>query len=110
MQQWILDLRNKTKLKKRIQGGCFTTAAPLGGAHIPSVPAMDDFGIKCDFDAVVECLEFLQNARKDDQIGKDDVIDSVENRLHMLMRRLVHKVVFPHVPCRTWPIFLEENP
>lgn len=70
---------------------------------------MEDFGIQCDFDAVVECCEFLNRARFDEGMSKNDVIESVENRIHILMRRFMHKVIFPHAASRTWPITMESD-
>lgn len=77
------------------------------GLHLPApCRGMDDFGIHCDWDAIVECCDFLTRAKNDEGMGKLDVIESVENRMHILMRRFVHKAVFPHAASRMWPLIL----
>jgi hypothetical protein len=56
------------------------------------------------FEAVVECCEFLQNARLDDDIKKMDVIDSMEMRMYILLRRGVCNSTFPYMGMSDWCI------
>lgn len=41
------------------------------------------------FDALCETMEFLRAARGDAGLGKDDVLDSLENRVSFLLTKLV---------------------
>ena len=61
-------------------------------------------GIKNDFDAILEACEFLQNVRFKQEMTKDDVIDSMENRMHILLRRIVQKNVFTFDKTPCWSV------
>lgn len=56
------------------------------------------------FDAIVECCNTLDEMRVNTYYTKDDVIDSVKLRLHVLIRRLVDKSFFPFIPVGEWEV------
>jgi hypothetical protein len=41
------------------------------------------------FEALCETMEFLRTARGDESLGKDDVLDSMENRVSFLLTKLL---------------------
>ena len=41
------------------------------------------------FEALCETMEFLRAARADESLGKDDVLDSMENRVSFLLTKLL---------------------
>lgn len=56
------------------------------------------------FDAVVECCSALDTMKNNPEVSKDDVIDSVKTRMHVLMRRVVNKSFFPFVSLGAWEV------
>lgn len=59
------------------------------------------------FGAVVECCNALDSMRVNTEFTKDDVIDSVKLRLHVLLRRIVDKSFFPFVPTGEWEVTMQ---
>lgn len=60
--------------------------------------------IESFFDSVVECCNELQKMRMDEDVQKGDVIDSVEMRMHIMMRRLAEHVFFPYISTNEWKL------
>jgi hypothetical protein len=56
------------------------------------------------FDAIVECCEFLEYCRKNDDMEKGDVIDSMNMRLQILLRRSVCSATFPYMSMSDWQV------
>jgi hypothetical protein len=56
------------------------------------------------FEAIVECCSFLKTSRLDDFITKEDVIDSMEMRMHILIKRVVCNTTFPYMSTDAWQI------
>jgi len=57
---------------------------------------------ECFFDSIVECVNELQKMRMDTDIKKEDVIDSVELRMHVMMRRMAEHIYFPFLSTNEW--------
>jgi hypothetical protein len=60
--------------------------------------------ITSHFDAVVECCGFLKACSMDDSVSKQDVIDSMEMRMHILIKRAVANATFPYMSMDGWEI------
>jgi hypothetical protein len=56
------------------------------------------------FGTVVECCTFLQACSTDSMVSKQDVIDSMEMRMHILLRRGVCNATFPYMGMSDWQI------
>jgi hypothetical protein len=56
------------------------------------------------FDAVVECCDFLNTCALDEHVTKQDVIDSMLKRMHILIKRGVCDTVFPYLSMSNWQI------
>jgi hypothetical protein len=56
------------------------------------------------FDAVVECCDFLHDSLLNDNVSKQDVIESMEMRMHILMRRAVCTTTFPYMSMSDWQL------
>jgi hypothetical protein len=63
--------------------------------------------IETQFDALVECCEFLKTARADEHMDKGDVIDSIEMRVNILLRRGVCCSTFPYMSMTGWQVVTE---
>jgi hypothetical protein len=56
------------------------------------------------FEAVLECCDFLKTCSIDEDVKKQDVIDSMEMRMHILLRRAVCNATFPYMNMSDWHI------
>jgi hypothetical protein len=56
------------------------------------------------FEAIVEACSYLKGASVDDSINKQDVIDSMEMRMHIIMRRAVCNTTFPYLSMSDWQV------
>lgn len=56
------------------------------------------------FGAVVDCCTFLKSCANDDLMSKQDVIDSMEERMHILLWRGVCNMTFPYMGMSDWHV------
>jgi hypothetical protein len=59
------------------------------------------------FEAVVECCAFLKECSIDDDMTKQDVIESMEMRMHILLRRGVCNTTFPYMGMSDWHVITD---
>jgi hypothetical protein len=70
---------------------------------------IDEMDVNNHFDAIVECCNFLKEVRHNDSVGKQDVIDSMEMRMHIIIKRVVANATFPYMPIHAWQIVDEHT-
>jgi hypothetical protein len=56
------------------------------------------------FDAIVECCSFLETCKRDDFLTKQDVIESMEMRMHILIKRVVCNATLAYMQTDGWQI------
>jgi hypothetical protein len=59
------------------------------------------------FEGIVECCSFLKTCSLDERVSKQDVIDSMEMRMHILIKRAVSNATFPFMSMSGWQIITE---
>ena len=81
----------------------------MQGSNVPicELVALQKMDINNHFDAIVECCSFLKTCSLDEQVSKQDVIDSMEMRMHILIKRTVSNATFPYMSMNGWQIITE---